>query len=601
MHYKPIEALIVFCLICLGHAGAYATEIQTSSLNGSSNLGGAYSSTSEKLIGAECMTGTHANSGISIARFDLTQALSEKEASKLLGLEAGGRARFGAVEASAFAKFLKNSVSTSQSTSAIWMSEYVLPRVRLLEPQLNEIGKGVQLKDDRFSETCGDEYVAEIAYGARLFFSIRIEFASKEEKERFEAKFSISGPLAGLNGSMEQATREFSRDTKVTFSAIQIGGDVNKVTGVLGQTAVEQDQFVKCTLGGFEMCAHVVASAVRYASDLENGFPSQLSQKAFGGTPLSYKTVKYSAAGIYNNDSSVLLSDAISNRKKLHENFEQQLKLEGKLLDIKSAVFDITSIEKIDNSLKLVANNIDNIVAASNVCYDNVQRCAEMVDGLKLQAVDSDLFEIPPIAAASFRAFGSSTGLASRSDSIKFMTTCQRYENDDLLEANEGCADENGSVSAVIYIEGEGLKSADLYFENQILQTFPLRLSRDSFQQKFTPKGSFLVIESNKGNPGWIDIDLTKHRHTLWSDKPYYVADGVFYILVSDVFGRTRRFDIEYENWVRLELSDKTSKQFWSETTRRNRWWDLESDGVSVAGQGNWTLNRTENEELPTR
>jgi len=165
----------------------------------------------------------------------------------------------------------------------VWLSEYHLPTRKLAAVKKNEIGAAVAGNDEHWAETCGDEYVEEITKGGKLFFSIRVDFGSKEQKQEFEEHFSLAGPLFSANQGLKTASREFSKDTKITVSALQIGGDVSKITNLFGDSNTGQAGFVQCTLGSLEDCAKVVGAALTYATDTQHGFPSQLDPNAKPG------------------------------------------------------------------------------------------------------------------------------------------------------------------------------------------------------------------------------------------------------------------------------------------------------------------------------
>jgi hypothetical protein len=256
--------------------GSQATEINAISARRVAVLGSAYRHDREDFPGEACITGDSTPAGTTTSNFTFQNSISENQATKELGLEAGGRSRIDVVEVSASATFLQNSVSSAYSVSSIWISDYVLPTDKLTNRQFTPIGEALKDNFERWPITCGDEAVIEITRGAKLFFSIRVDFRSREQKQAFEGKFSISGPLASANATLRQATSEFSRDTQVTISAFQQGGDVSKVTALFNNGAQGATNFVQCTLGNFEQCATVVGAALSYATDTTNGFPSKL-------------------------------------------------------------------------------------------------------------------------------------------------------------------------------------------------------------------------------------------------------------------------------------------------------------------------------------
>ena len=140
-------------------------------------------------------------------------------------------------------------------------------------------------------------------------------------------------------------------------------------------------------------------------------------------------------------------------------------------------------------------------------------------------------------------------------------------------------------MSVVLLVEGVALREAVVYFENRELAVIPLSKFRvvGGYAEKRGEGYAAIVVDSSRGNPGWRDIDTEASRHALQKNQP--VADGIFYVVVKDGFGREVRFEIEYPKWTRTEKEDRF--------TYRNRWWDKASGGTVISGEGAWTDEMT--------
>jgi hypothetical protein len=169
------QFLLAIAILWSCLAAAADDEIVTTMSRGSAALGGAYQKDKEAFVGQECVTGDKEFVGASNSSFSLTQSMTESQLADDLGFSAGGRGRFGVVEASASADFFSKSVSNSFSTSSIYSATYNFraQKLKLKTPTLlTDIGAAVKNNDDRWNATCGNGYVAEILSGAKLFFSI---------------------------------------------------------------------------------------------------------------------------------------------------------------------------------------------------------------------------------------------------------------------------------------------------------------------------------------------------------------------------------------------------------------------------------------------
>src|SRR5262249_44870446 len=95
---------------------------------------------------------------------------------------------------------------------------------------------------------------------------------------------------------------------------------------------------------------------------------------------------------------------------------------------------------------------------------------------------------------------------------------------------------------------------------------------------------NIVVIDTTRGNPDWRDIDTWSARGDLWKAK-LPRADGIFYILVHDFFGRETRFDIENQNGSRaVSKPDPTTCVIDEDFKAQNRWWQATTNGTSASG-----------------
>src|SRR5690606_31190672 len=137
-------------------------------------LGMGYDSEKELRAG-QCLTGTVTEVGQQTAHIDLTMAISQKELERDLGMGAGFRYRSGMTTTSASAKFAKSSKSTSFSISSIYSGNYIFKDKVFGAPVVNELGQRLLANPERFKKTCGDYYTMVQTFGAKIYFSIRID------------------------------------------------------------------------------------------------------------------------------------------------------------------------------------------------------------------------------------------------------------------------------------------------------------------------------------------------------------------------------------------------------------------------------------------
>ena len=246
----------------------------------------------------------------------------------------------------------------------------------------------------------------------------------------------------------------------------------------------------------------------------------------------------------------------------------------------------------------IIDGNVSQILAASKTCYEKPLECVTAVTSLRLADVDESVFVLPPLPIASFRLMTTSKGVWTRDESVAYMRSMiEVYEPSPLtggakahFSRNPTLSDlgKNEGASVVLYVEGQVLKQAEFRFENRTISSIPISESSSAYPGKISGNTAILVVATTRGNPGWLDIDIAAARQGLWiKDMPD--ADGVFYVLVRDGFGRATRFDIEYEKWKREVSKTGNTEKTEAKYTYRNRWWDKQSGGTSLVGDGPYT------------
>jgi len=105
----------------------------------------------------------------------------------------------------------------------------------------------------------------------------------------------------------------------------------------------------------------------------------------------------------------------------------------------------------------------------------------------------------------------------------------------------------------------------------------PLTQSGGADPSKVFPDGAVVVIRSTRGNASWVDADIDRARDTLRTRNPR--ADGVFNIIVKDAYGRSTRFNLEYDKWNTLKDNEDDPPNFIY--IARRRWWEPGGEGLS--------------------
>lgn len=260
--------------VLLWPCAASARDIANGATENSAVLGSAYDSSREEFVADACVTGRVERTGINEGSFSLEQSLTYRQASQQLAMSVSGKARFAAVKASARANMARMTRENGFSTSMIWVADYRLGSRKLMDARKTAIGDAVSAQQFEWQTSCGDEYVSEIVEGARFFVTIRIDFSTREDKRSFDAAFSMRGQAYSAKASLEQASRTFRGDARVTVAGLQMGGDTSRVSGVIGSDGA--DAVVQCSFFDVKKCLAALTNAIAYAGDTEKGFASTL-------------------------------------------------------------------------------------------------------------------------------------------------------------------------------------------------------------------------------------------------------------------------------------------------------------------------------------
>jgi hypothetical protein len=396
-------------------------------------LGLGYDSEKESLSGA-CLRGQKVYRGQQTANVSFEQSLDERSMQRELGIDAGTRFRYGEATVKASAKFLKASRSNGFTITAVYSGDYKFKNEILVfddedkdlsfeELENNRLtieGRAARRDDDRWRNTCGDEYVAQIVRGAKLFYSIKIEFSSQDEKDLFESTFKYKSTFASVSAHLKNVSQNFNRRTKVTVGALQIGGDVRKITELFYDNSETNSDsslgFVQCSFGDLSQCDQVMANAIRYATkDFKEQLESQPDNGAYEGGPayLRYITKPYAFAGIYPNFSSILNASVRAKRRELENFFDRDIKYlnaVSALLSSQTVVLSPRQFQVLNQEKNLLDKNIQDLIFAAETCYRSIPDCIEVAN-----PVIAGLHSFDPqstiIHAETFRQF------CSRSDS----------------------------------------------------------------------------------------------------------------------------------------------------------------------------------------
>lgn len=194
---------------------------------------------------------------------------------------------------------------------------------------------------------CGDEFVSEIRYGAYLIVTLKINFATKEDKKRFESNMQAGmgkpnkpndGPStskttkmdpeyaqnlsATIGGKLLELDRGHDlRSSSVEVVVNQIGGDPTAMRAILGSRAISGKLITECTgSNDLAKCVDGFSEAVQYTKDF---LESLSSGKSNLWAPMVYITRPYISAGSLLQSNLGLLAEDVVLPDSIETKIEQ--------------------------------------------------------------------------------------------------------------------------------------------------------------------------------------------------------------------------------------------------------------------------------------
>jgi hypothetical protein len=188
--------------------------------------------------------------------------------------------------ASAAAEFVRESQSDERTVTYVFGSTMTLKDRQLgPNPELTSVASSAT-DPLTFYDRCGDQYVQKVSRGSSLYTMLKFRFASRTDKESFEAKMSIQGGLSA-SATLEAAAKTATENVSVQLSAVQVGGDVTQLpTAAKGNAAL-------CALGDIKECLGFLNGLEGYG---RAAFPQQFAGKTGAALDAMTATIDYKTA-----------------------------------------------------------------------------------------------------------------------------------------------------------------------------------------------------------------------------------------------------------------------------------------------------------------
>ncbi|MCJ8272959.1 MAG: internalin [Psychrosphaera sp.] len=277
---KPLAK--AFCLLGLSAfaQASYAAQsvsqladigtLQRSTASGEDNdtvtLGTAYHSEKEGFYALQSVTGTidesYGNTEVAIT---VGVDMSYNQLSNMLDGNLSAQLDVPVIKVNAGASYAKEHAADNY-TGSYTLFASMKPKKRLLIP--ND-GSGFQATQgaidlvnanpgDKFDDI-GDEFVTAIEYGSQVMVNLKFEYKNAEDKVKWGGQLDVDWVgKVNVSGQLSAVNNDVKRDIKVTISAIQRGGDQNKILTVI------PNGLASCSMQNPQPCFDIFKNTINY-------------------------------------------------------------------------------------------------------------------------------------------------------------------------------------------------------------------------------------------------------------------------------------------------------------------------------------------------
>ncbi|MFN0139493.1 MAG: hypothetical protein ACKVQW_05330 [Pyrinomonadaceae bacterium] len=586
--YACLLGATLFLVVSPAHAEVFGTGYIKEQLeaNDALDLGNVYDTKKGKFERQRCIASPNEDSegtlsGRSEGTAEFESLLDQRSVAHSVGLDAGGNTSFGLAKVTASVRFADSTAETANAISSTWAIDLSPGILTVRDPDLK---KGIVPRDaEAFQKRCGDRYISGIRYGARLLVSMRIVFSSFTMKRELAVSGGMSGTFGAVSAKTTETLARTGNNASVQIRLRQIGGDPSQVPEVF-----RGENIVRCSAGDVSVCLNAISDINKYVAD----FSKQLKPikdlrnaadlKGSGYTALEYVVEPYPSGWFEDAEGDTIQRDL--QITLLAEEFNKDLYVRRQIGTMLSppmlSVLNETKIERLKDLAILTEDRLSKLNDARFLCYrKDLEECTKTVRSVTNlpRASDEDL-DLPALATASARLYRQDTGVMSRKTSVEKMTangkrlprvnhtSCQAKTGPGAeIGQDHGMSlqelhDEMSPTSAVVLVEGVGLKAIDFYFNGIYLDSKPLGIraaQKRNVQADDGTDQTVVVIDYSgprNADDRWtdssVDFDPLYLRRALVAKKGMASSQGYWTFIIRDVFGRKGpEFLLFWEKW----------------------------------------------------
>ncbi|SME95217.1 hypothetical protein [Pseudobacteriovorax antillogorgiicola] len=349
-------------------------------------LGQAFDTDRYKMLNVTCITGDSVKSEIGeVAEIDLSIGLGFEETLKKIGGKISVNLEYPAVRAGAGAEYAMENSSTNVSNSFLFTWSNIKRRQILRTNSYELTPTGKNIRDNRNSQLqtyCGNEFVKEIEYGAKLFINMKVDYANEFDKEEIGGKLDLAVGEGGidifkLEGELEMLDQARKSSVNISIQARQVGGDSLQLLTII------PDSLVTCSLENPKPCFKLFNDAIRYA---KTNVVQQLSDPN-RYKPIKYITERYDESGAFDlvpNQGYQQLDLLVrEKRRDIERKYTKELLNKQRATDLLvnySRQLSSSQKSRVQSIEDLAFKNAEILSGVSISCYDTPKTCIAVAD-----------------------------------------------------------------------------------------------------------------------------------------------------------------------------------------------------------------------------
>ena len=261
---------------------------------------------------------------------------------------------------------------------------------------------------ERLMEKVGDEFISQINLGASILVQLRINFATRKQKEEFNAYATYNSTglwELDIQGFINSLNQKEKRTISVEIKAYQNGGESASLAAVL------PNDMMSCAIDDIDACKNAFEQAIIYVQNF-----SQQITNPDNYNVLSYTTSTYLEAGLFDlvppSGAPIAMNEIYL--EQLDTIFKQQLNDRNravKMLGNYSSYLNQTWVNELKSIKVKTDQNLYGVTRVADICYrypygDECSLRFNEFQSILKKIYDRSFLEMPPASIAIYSPDG---------------------------------------------------------------------------------------------------------------------------------------------------------------------------------------------------